>query len=104
MLKLELFGTFSVKISIGQKKLSPHLADDTEKAERYHVDQERRSHDYFKFIERAFAELEAHDILPPLKTEIPGLLDSNNNNDLNNNNNCVTTDNNNTPLDSKIKS
>lgn len=86
------------------QKVQGYLADDTEKAERYHVDQERRSHDYFKFIERAFAELEAHDILPPFKTEPPGLLDSNNNNDLNNNNNCVTTDNNNTPLDSKIKS
>ena len=101
---MSFLGHFRSKSRLVKKKLSPHLADDTENAERYHVDQERRSHDYFKFIERAFAELEAHDILPPFKTEPPGLLDSNNNNDLNNNNNCVTTDNNNTLLDSKIKS
>jgi len=84
------------------QKVQGYLANDIEKAEQYHVDQQRRSHDYFKFIKRAFAELEAHDLLPPFKTESSGLLDSNNNNDLNNNNNSISTDNNNTILDEKI--
>jgi hypothetical protein len=85
------------------QKVQGYLADDTEKSEQYHVDQERRSHDYFKFIQRAFAELEAHDLLSSIKTESSGLLDSNNNEDLYNNNNIIKTDNNNTILDEKFK-